>query len=168
MVCAIAVVDSESKKRLVELANITERFGIAPRNVYGHVTLATYIGHHESEFVESCKAKLSVQKRFSIYYDNIEIWKPQTFIVAAPRKDDVITAIQKDISEDWAEDLNNWTQANVWQPHTTLVTDPRADFHAIAEAMQEKFKPFVARVDRIEFSQVYDDGYEVFDCVELQ
>lgn len=168
MVCAIAIIDKGAREQLAELANRTERFGISPRNIHGHITLATYVGKNESGFVSSCKECLSAHDKFSVCYEKIEIWGPPEIIVAAPRKDNVIAAIQEEIFRNWAQDLNEWTQADVWKPHTTLVTNPQADFQAIAEAMREKFEPFVARIDRIEFSRVYETGYEIIDCVELQ
>lgn len=168
MVCAIATIDVDARKHLAELAKLTERFGITPRNIHGHITLATYVSKNESGFVSSCKECLSVHDKFFVCYEKIEIWGPPEIIVAVPRKDDVIAAIQEEISRNWAQDLNEWTQADTWQPHTTLVTNPQADFQAIAEAMQEKFEPFVARIGRIEFSRVYETGYEIIDSVELQ
>ncbi len=152
----------------MKLAKLTEHFGIPPRTVYGHITLATYIGNDEGRFISSCKASLSGHERFSICYDKIEVWGPSTIIVAVPRKENAIEAIQKEISKGWAADLNEWTQEGIWQPHTTLVTNPQADFYAIAKAMQDKFEPFVAQVDRVEFSRVYEKGYEKIDCIELQ
>lgn len=168
MLCAIAKIDSGSRDRLVELAKLTQAFGIPPRNVHGHITLATYTGDDEDGFMSSCKAVLSGYEKFSVCYDKIEVWNPSTIIVAVPRKEGAIAAVQKEISRGWAADLDKWTQEDVWQPHTTLVVNPQADFNAIAEAMQGIFEPFSARVNEIEFSRVYEDGYEVVDCVELR
>ncbi len=168
MVCAIAMIDANSRARLAELAGLSERFGIPKRNVHGHITLATYIGNNEREFVLSCKASLSVHKKFYVRYDSIEIWSPPAFIVAVPRKENSIAVIQKKMCDSWSQDLNEWTQNDVWRPHTTLVTNPQADFPAILEAMQEKFEPFVAEVDRIEFSRVCENGYEIIDSVKLK
>lgn len=168
MLCAIAKIDSGSRDRLVELAKLTQAFGIPPRNVHGHITLATYTGDDEDGFMSSCKAVLSGYEKFSVCYDKIEVWNPSTIIVAVPRKEGAIAAVQKEISRGWAADLDKWTQEDVWQPHTTLVVNPQADFNAIAQAMQGIFEPFSARINEIEFSRVYEDGYEVVDCVELR
>ncbi len=168
MLCAIATLDEAARERLAQLAKLTERFGISPRNIHGHITLATYVGENESGFVSSCKKRLSAHEKFSVWYDRIEIWGPQEFIVAAPRKDAGIATIQKEIAGKWEQDLNEWTKADVWQPHTTLVTNPQADYPAIAEVMREEFEPFAAMVDRIEFSRVYEQGYEIVDCVEFR
>lgn len=167
MLCAIAKIDPAARERLVSLARLTEGFGIPPRNVYGHITLASYTGYDENEFISSCKTILSGRGKFSVRYGKLEVWNPSTIIVAVPQKENTIAAIQKEISKKWAADLDQWTQADVWRPHTTLVTNPQADFHAIIEVMQEKFKPFAAQIERVEFSCVYENGYEIIDCVEL-
>lgn len=167
MLCAIAKIDPAASELLVSLAKLTEGFGIPPRNVHGHITLATYIGNDENEFISSCKTILSGCGKFSVCYDKLEVWNPSTIIVAVPQKENAIAAIQKEISKKWAADLDQWTQADVWQPHTTLVTNPQADFYTIVKVMQEKFKPFVAQIDQVEFSRVYENGYEIIDCVEL-
>ena len=167
MLCAIAKIDPASSERLAKLAKLTDSFGIPHRNVHGHITLATYIGDDEGQFILSCKAILSHYGKFSVYYDKIEVWNPSTIIVAVPRKEKTVVTIQKEISKAWAAYLDKWTQEDVWQPHTTLVTNPQADFDAIAEAMQGKWEPFAAQVDQIEFSRVYENGYEIIDFIKL-
>ena len=113
MLCAIAKIDSGSRDRLVELAKLTQAFGIPPRNVHGHITLATYTGDDEDGFMSSCKAVLSGYEKFSVCYDKIEVWNPSTIIVAVPRKEGTIAAVQKEISRGWAADLDKWTQEDV-------------------------------------------------------
>ncbi len=75
--------------------------------------------------------------------------------------------IQKEIAGRWSAYLNEWTQENVWNPHTSLLYVQGADLSAVAEAMREMFEPFTAQVDRIEFSRVYEHGYEIIDAFEL-
>ena len=70
------------------------------------------------------------------------------------------------IARAWAADLNEWTQEDVWRPHTTLLYAPGADLAAIAAAMQQEFAPFTAQVDRIEFSQVNGE-IKTIDFAEL-
>lgn len=167
MLCAIAKIDSVARERLVKLLQIPEHFGIPPRNVYGHITLATYIGNDEDSFILSCKAILAGYKNFSVCYDKIEVFESTSIIVAVPQRENAIVAIQKEISRCWTADLDKWTQADVWQAHTTLVYNPHVDLYAIAKAMQEEFEPFFAQVDRIEFSRVCEEGYENIDFIEL-
>lgn len=172
MLCAIAIVCPAATERLAELEKVTERFDISPQDVHGHITLATYIGNDEEAFISSCKSILSGYGKFPVYYDAVGTWicksGMKSFIGAFPRKEPVIIAIQKEIAGRWSPYLNEWTQADVWNPHTSLLYVQGADLSAVAEAMQEKFEPFATQVNRIEFSRVYDNGYEMVDSFELQ
>ncbi len=167
MLCVIAKIDAEARERLVKLLKILERFDIPSRDVYGHITLATYIGKDENGFISSCKAILSEYKKFSIRYDTIEVFASTSMIAAVPRVEKNLAVIQKEISGRWAADLNKWTQEGAWQAHTTLVYNPQADLQAIAEAMREGFEPFAAQIDRLEFSRVCEKGYKIVDFIEL-
>lgn len=176
MLCVIVKVNSAATDRLMKLEEIPERFGFPPRNLHGHITLATYIGEDEAEFISSCKSILSGYGKFPIYYDKVEAWVStfgaRSLIVAVPRKEDTIVAIQKDISRQWSAYLNEWTQEDVWNPHTSLLYVSGVNLDNVAEAMQEEFEPFVAEIDRIEFSSIQEiDGkftYETVDFIELQ
>lgn len=169
MLCAIAKIDPVSTERLAKLRRMANDFGIFPRELHGHITLATYTGEDEAGFIASCKAILSGYQKFTVRYEKVEIWasvpEPQ-IIVAAPHREPVMADMQKEIARAWAADLNEWTQADVWKPHTTLLYAPGADLAAIAAAMQQEFAPFTAQVDRIEFSQVNGE-IKTIDFAEL-
>jgi len=172
MLCAIAIIDSDASERLVNLEQIAERFGIHPQNVHGHITLATYIGDDEERFISSCKSILSGYGAFSVFYDKVELWAAtsgvRSVLVAITRKENAVAAIQKEISKGWSAYLNEWTQEDIWRPHTTLLYVPGTNLDVVAEAMREEFEPFTAQVGRIEFSRVYENGYEIIDFTELQ
>ena len=176
MLCAIAIIDPAATERLTKLRQIAERFGIPPRDVHGHVTLATYIGDDEEAFISTCKAILSGYEKFPVYYDKVEIWPSESgaksFIVAAPRKEHTIVSIQREIARSWPADLNEWTREDMWSPHTSLLYVHEADLSAVAEAMQREFEPFVTQADRIEFSRVYENegkfSYEIVGFIELR
>ena len=176
MLCAIIIVDAASTNRLLRVRQIAERFGYPPKKVHGHITLATYTGNDEEGFISSCKAILSKLGKFPVYYDKVEAWESmsgvKSFIVAVPRKEYVIVTLQKEISRDWATDLNEWTREDNWNPHTSLIHVPGIDISDVAIAMQTEFDPFVAQIDRIEFTRVYENegkwSYEIADFVELQ
>ena len=169
MLCAVAKIDPVSTERLARLRRMANDFGIFPKELHGHITLAAYTGVDEAGFIASCKAILSGYQKFTVPYEKVEIWasvsEPE-IIVAAPRREHVMTALQKDIARAWAADLNEWTQEDVWRPHTTLLYAPGADLAAIAAAMQREFAPFTAQVDRIEFSRVNGE-IKTIDLAEL-
>lgn len=168
MLCAIAKIDSAATGRLINLAKISECFGIPPRNIHGHITLATYIGDQEAQFIASCQAGLAGREKFMIRYDTIKVLASTSIIVAVPQPENTLTAIQKEISTRWASALDKWTQTDAWQAHTTLMYNPQADLHTIAKAMQEKFEPFAAQIGWVEFSRVNESGYEICDLIELR
>ncbi len=176
MLCAIVIVDSEAEARLLKVEKIAERFGFPSKNVHGHITLATYMGDDEEAFMSSCKSILSGYGKFPVYYDKVEAWASvsgvKTFIVAVPRKEPVIVNIQKEISQSWSTDLNKWTREDAWNPHTSLMHIPGVDLSDVAEAMQKEFKPFVAQIDRIEFTRVFEDedkcSFETAGLIKLQ
>lgn len=176
MLCAIIIVDADATERLARIEQIAERFGYPPKNVHGHITLATYTGDDEESFISSCKAILSKFGKFPVYYDKIEAWEGmpgvKTFIVAVPRKEHTIVSLQKEISKAWSADLNEWTREDTWSPHTSLIHVPGTDLSDVAEAMQGEFEPFAAQIDRIEFTHVYESEdkctFEIADFVKLQ
>ena len=154
MLCAIARIDTKSREKLSALQQAAERFGITVHKIYGHITLATYMGEDDRAFIASCKEILSACTPFSVYYEKVEVLSATSIIVASPRKE-------------WGHSLDHWTNNDHWQPHTTLVYDPQIDLQVLAEAMQKEFIPFFAHVTKIEFSQVTAHGYEIVDSVDL-
>lgn len=176
MLCVIAIIDSAATERLTKLRRTAERFGIPPRIVHGHITLASYIGADEEGFAASCKAILSGYGKFPVYYDKIETWAStsgvKSLIVAVPRREPVLAALQKEISGGWTADLNRWTKEDAWNPHTSLLYVPGTDLSAAAGAMGREFEPFAAQVDRIELTHVYENegksSIEIIDFIELE
>ncbi len=167
MLCAIARIDTQSRDRLLALQKISERFGAAVRDLYGHITLATYIGEEEGSFIASCKEILSARAPFSVYYEKVEVLGATSIIVASPRNENALFDIHHDIAMRWGPYLDEWTDSDLWKPHTTLLYDPQADLQAIAEAMRKEFVPFYAQVNGIEFSRVTENGYTIVDSVDL-
>ena len=68
MLCVIALLDPASTERLSRLRRLTAAFGVPPRAVHGHITLASYIGEDEAGFISSCQAILSRRRKFSVHY----------------------------------------------------------------------------------------------------
>ena len=167
MLFVIAMVDPAARARLTRLRELAAPFGILPRDVHGHITLAAYAGGEEGRFISSCKAILSGYEKFSVRYDGVELFASTAAVVAAPRKEGPLDAIQREIAGAWAADMNEWTRRDVWQPHTTILYHPQADLEAIVEALREEFESFAAQVDRVEFSREYEDRYEIVDFIEL-
>ena len=168
MLCAIAKIDPVSKERLSKVQQTAEKFGIPVRDLYGHITLVTYVGNAEEAFIVSCKDMLHGYKSFCVRYDKVEVLPATQIIVASPIKKNEIATIHSEIVKAWAEELDQWSRETIWHPHTTLVYHPKADLNVIANAMQEKFSPFDARIEKIEFSRVTEDGYKIVDSIALE
>ena len=167
MLCAIARIDTQSREKLSALQQAAERFGITVHKIYGHITLATYMGEDDRAFIASCKEILSACTPFSVYYEKVEVLSATSIIVASPRKENELLDMHHAIAAQWGHSLDHWTNNDHWQPHTTLVYDPQIDLQVLAEAMQKEFIPFFAHVTRIEFSQFTAHGYEIVDSVDL-
>lgn len=168
MLCLIAKIDADSRERLLQIQQLAEKSGISVGNLYGHITLAVYTGDDGEAFISSCKDILRDYSAFTVHYDKIEVLSATSIIVASPVNENEIAVIHRRIAKEWAEYLDKWTQETAWYPHTTLLYHPQADLNALAKAMEVRFAPFDARVERIEFSRVKEKGYEIMDAVELQ
>ena len=167
MLCAIAKIDIQSKEKLLALQQSAERFGITVNALYGHITLATYIGADDGTFIASCKKIISAYPSFSVCYDKVEVFSATSIIVASPRNEHTLFDIHHDIATKWGPFLDDWTDNDHWKPHTTLVFNPQLDLHVIAAAMWKEFVPFFAQVTAIEFSQVTENGYIIVDSIDL-
>lgn len=152
MLCVIAKIDPKSKARFLKLQGKIEKLGISVKALHGHITLVSYIGEDEAAFIASCKEILSSCKVFPVCYDKIEVLASSCIVVASPRKEGVLEAVQRKIAEKWAKDLPDYMQA---------------DLRKIAQHLEENFEPFCGEVQTIEFSRVEKVGYTIVDTVEL-
>ena len=152
MLCVIAKIDPKSKARFLKLQGKIEKLGISVKALHGHITLVSYIGEDEAAFIASCKEILSTCKVFPVCYDKIEVLASSCIVVASPRKEGVLEAVQRKIAEKWAKDLPDYMQA---------------DLGKIAQHLEENFEPFCGEVQTIEFSRVEKVGYTIVDTVEL-
>ena len=103
MLCVIAKIDPKSKARFLKLQGKIEKLGISVKALHGHITLVSYIGEDEAAFIASCKEILSSCKVFPVCYDKIEVLASSCIVVASPRKEGVLEAVQRKIAEKWAK-----------------------------------------------------------------
>ena len=59
MLFVIAMVDPAARARLTRLRELAAPFGILPRDVHGHITLAAYAGGEEGRFISSAMMGLN-------------------------------------------------------------------------------------------------------------
>lgn len=167
MLCVIAKIDEESRIKLANLQLTAESFGIPPRKLYGHITLSTLVCEEEDAYIAFCKTTLRDVKAFSVLHEQVEVLSATSIIVASPKKRGDLENIQKTLTAGWENKINMWTKPDVWYPHTTLLYKPDADLNAICKAMTAIFHPFTAKIERIEFSNVTDNGYHIMDSISL-
>ena len=86
MLCVIARVDPGARERLAALRKTAEAWDSRRGELYGHITLVTYVGDEEERFIASCRALLSGRRAFSVRYGVIEILPATSILVASFRQ----------------------------------------------------------------------------------
>ena len=167
MLCVIAKLSEEAAETLagIRCAALPEDEGA--KRLYGHVTIASYTGADEAGFLRACKALLEGTPRFAVEYERIEVLEETSILAAIPGKSGPLETLHRRIAERYEGDLDQWTRADRWYPHTTLLYGPALDLQELCRRMRAAFHPFSAVVCRIEFSRVLDTGYEVLDQICL-
>lgn len=171
MLCVIAKLDELATETLAVIRKIAFS-DFAPSNpLHGHITLATYIGDDEAEFVEFCMHLFEGLPSFPVEYKRIEVLEGTSdsapIIVATPERAGLLEEVHRRIAAAYGSSLNQWTQTDCWYPHTTLLYRPGVDLHPICRMMAASFVPFSTQIRKIEFSRVLDSGYEIIGQVEL-
>ena len=164
MLCVIAKLDDAATEKLAALRRIAAPGG---KPLYGHITIAVYTGDDNALFIRSCRELLRGIAPFEITYSGIEVLEETSIIVAAPAENESLCALHRRIADVFDASLDRWTKAGVWYPHTTLYFGSQADLCGIADRMRASFLPFSARIERIEFSLVLKDGYQIVDALDL-
>ncbi len=167
MLCVIARIDPGSRDRLAALRRSTKARDRRMGELYGHVTLATYLGEEETRFVASCRELFAGRPAFTVRYLEIEPLPATSILVASLEKEGSLLSLHDEIAAAWGGSLDKWTGTALWKPHTTLLYDPEGDLPALAAVLREAFTPFTARVERIEFSRVEGEGYTILGSVDL-
>ncbi|MBQ9148183.1 MAG: hypothetical protein IJX69_01315 [Oscillospiraceae bacterium] len=158
MIYVIAKLDGASRARLSWIQSFAASFGIVPKPIYGHITLAQWEGDEDS-FIASCKTELADQCAFSVSYETIEYRKEADALVAAARNEGEIAAVSGKLKQ-WQDDG--------WTPDTVLLQDKMTNLSWVRSAMGQMFAPFTATVDRIEFVRGVSGGFEVLDALALK
>ena len=167
MLCVLAKLDTDATNRLNALRKTALAGQCPAKPIYGHITLATYLGADDARFIRFCRQQLIGMTAFSVPYRTLAVLDATSVIVALPEKTERLVRLNKCFAEAFPNDLDRWTQPDCWIPHTTLYYDSNADLPAICRAMQRRFEPFIAEVCSICFSRVTEDGYEIADTAEL-
>ena len=164
MLCVIAKLDEAATEKLAALRSSAAPDG---KPLYGHITIAVYTGGDNALFIRSYRELLRGIPPFDVAYTGIEVLEETSIIVAVPAENELLRALHRRIAEAFDAPLDRWTKEGSWYPHTTLYYGPQVDLDGIAGRMRESCRPFAARIERIEFSLVLKDGYEIVDALDL-
>ena len=167
MLCLIARLDGASADKLEAIRRAKLPDGVETKPFYAHVTLATYVGENERQFIEACKEWMKRIPAFDIEYEKLEVLTETAIIVATPVKSEILSSLHRFITDRYNEELDFWTKEDRWYPHTTLLIGTQSDVQVICLEMKELFTPFLAHINRFEFSRVFADGYEIVDGLDL-
>ena len=149
MIEVIAKLDKSSRARLSWIQSFAASFGIVPRPIYGHITLARI----EEDQVEACKALLADQAAFTVDFTQVEVLRQEKIIAALAAREGALEEIYSKLAPNAP-----------WTPHTELLRDDMMDLGWVKTAMAGMFQPFTASISRIEF---LENG-AVIDGVDLK
>lgn len=166
MLCVIAKLNGEATEKLMAIRKAALSDAVVTP-LYGHITIATYTGDNEAQFIRFCKSLLAGMRSFPVRYEKIAVLEATSIIVASPEKSGPLEALHLGIAEKYNRFLHPWTQIGQWCPHTTLLYGPGLDLQRICREMSASFVPFSAQISGIEFSRVLESGYAIIDSVVL-
>ena len=149
MIEVIAKLDKSSRARLSWIQSFAASFGIVPRPIYGHITLARV----ENDQLEVCKASLDGQAAFTADFTQVEVLRQEKIIAALAARESTLEEIHQKLAPN-----------TPWTPHTELLRDDMMDLGWVRTAMAGMFQPFTATISRIEF---LENG-AVVDGVDLK
>ena len=167
MLCLIAKLDDAASAKLNAIRKAVLPKSEQGKQIYGHITLASYPGERETAFVRSCRELLAEIPAFEITYESLVILQETHIIVAKPMDSEILTMLHRRIAEKHGDDLDPWTKGDRWYPHTTLFYGPGENLEQIRSVMTRHFSPIRAKVVRFELSRVLPDGYEIVDRIAL-
>ena len=138
MIEVIAKLDKSSRARLSWIQSFAASFGIVPRPIYGHITLARI----ENDQLDACKASLEGQEAFTVDFSEVAVLRQEKIIAALAAREGALEELHQKLDPD-----------TPWMPHTELLRDDMMDLNWVRTAMAGMFQPFTAAISRIEFME---------------
>ena len=149
MISVIAKLEKSARARLSWIQSFAASFGIVPKPIYGHITLAQLESRDE---IAACKAALEGMEAFAVDFQKIDVLDKSVAALAA--REGVLANVREKLVPGDEE----------WTPCTVLLRDNMMDLNWVCKAMTQMFQPFTAKVERIEFME----GNEVIDGMDLK
>lgn len=151
MVYVIAKLEKSARARLSWIQSFAASFGIVPKPIYGHITLAVLEGRDE---ITACKDALAEQEAFAVEFRTVEVLREEKAVAALAAREGVLAEVRRKLVPGDAD----------WMPCTVLLQDNVMNLNWVRMAMGEMFQPFTAKVERIEFME----GNEIIDGMDLK
>lgn len=153
MLSVIAKIDKSSRARLSWIQSFAVSFGIVPKPIYGHITLAALDGDRDAA-IAACKDALEGQAAFTVDFEKIDVLRDEKVVVALAARGGALDEVRSKLVPGGDD----------WTPCTQLLRDHMVNLNWVCTAMTEMFQPFTAKVDRIEFMS----GNEIVDGIDLK
>lgn len=150
MVYVIAKLEKSARARLSWIQSFAASFGIVPKPIYGHITLATL---EDRGSIAACKSALADQGAFTVDFTSVEVLGEEKTIAALAAREGALEAVHALIAP-----------GVDWMPHTALLQDNVMNLSWVRMAMGEMFQPFTAKIERIEFME----NGEIIDGIDLR
>ena len=150
MVYVIAKLDRSARARLSWIQSFAASFGIVPKPIYGHITLAAL---DNQDAIARCRSALAEQAVFTVDFTSVEVLPESRTVAAVAAREGALDALHGKLDPG----------AENWIPHTALLRDDRMNLSWVRMAMGEMFQPFTARVERIELMEDTEiiDGFDL-------
>jgi len=151
MIDVIAKLERSARARLSWIQSFAASFGIVPKPIYGHITLARMESREE---MAACKAALAEQAAFTVDFQTVEVLAGENALAALAAREGGLAEVRGRL----VPGDENWT------PCTVLLRDNVMDLNWVRKAMIGMFQPFTAKVERIEFME----NGEIIDGIDLK
>ena len=150
MIDVIAKLERSARARLSWIQSFAASFGIVPKPIYGHITLAAL---EDAGAIAACKSVLAGQTAFTVDFTAVEVLREEKTVAAVAAREGALEAVHEKVAP-----------GVEWTPHTALLRDEMMDLNWVKMAMTEMFQPFTAKIERIEFME----GGKVVDGMDLK
>ena len=100
MLCVIAKLNEEATEKLMAIRKAALSDAVV-KPLYGHITIATYTGDNEAQFIRFCKSLLEGMPSFTVRYEKLAVLEATSIIVASPEKSGPLEALHLGIAKEY-------------------------------------------------------------------
>lgn len=166
-ICAILVLDEESQERVNHLRREMVAHGLPPGSVHGHVTLAHFHKMDPDTLITWTRNFLQDRTPFDLIFNKVDHLGP--CLVFYAEDSEILNSWYEEYNQhfDYFSDPFTSLREGQWTPHATLFCDEKMDKAEQLIEVKRIFKPFRARVVRLELSEILDEGYRILAAFDF-